>query len=189
MNKYIFDVCSDILTLNEIGSNKNAAYTFSDPDGTQSGKSGYSFGASQFDIENNWVALDCLRDCGFLPKDIKRLYLQNGDISDLNRRLLENKRVIDSYDKLQVKFCLDTVTARLEGKVVSDETFAHLVDYHNQFNISHNGKMHQYIKQLKDITPVDILNFKLSTKWGKDRPDDIYRRYETIKKYFKHAKT
>ncbi len=187
MNKFLFDACCAVLSTNEIGNNKNLAYVFSDPDGLRTGKSGYSFGASQFDIENNWVALDCLRDCDFLPKDIKRLYLQNGDISDLNKRLLENKDVIDRYDELQAKFCMDTVTARLEGKVVSDETFVHLVDYHNQFNISVGGKMHQYIKQLNNIAPEDVLNFKLATKWGKDRPDDVHRRYQTIKKYFSHA--
>jgi hypothetical protein len=64
------------------------------------------------------------------------------------------------------------------------------VDYHNQFYVSFNGKMHRWLKAYsstgQELTPAAILNFKLKfLKWGRKRPDDVKRRYENIRAVFK----
>ena len=63
----------------------------------------------------------------------------------------------------------------------TEKTFIQLVDYHNQFNLSKNGKLHNWLKERKFITSKSILDFKLKqTKWGKEHPQDVIRRYNNI---------
>ena len=59
---------------------------------------------------------------------------------------------------------------------MDEKTFVHLVDYHNQFNLSKGGKMHQWLQLKSLLTPDDVLNFKLGLKWGKEHPEDVKRR-------------
>ena len=67
-----------------------------------------------------------------------------------------------------------------------EKTFVHLVDYHNQFNLSKNGLMHRFINNKKVLTSHDILNFKLKeTKWGREQPRDVKRRYNNIENNWK----
>lgn len=177
------------IKMNEIGSNDSLAYKFSDPDGVNSGKSGYSFGMSQFDIENNWDAIIGLKKAGFKPKDVKRLFCQNTNISDLNAKLLENKSVIDEMDvhhlETSANHC-DRLCVKSNIEFVNNEAFIHLVDYHNQMYMSPNGKIHRYLASLDvPVTSDHILDFKLNqTSWGKRRPDDVQRRYNNIVRHF-----
>jgi hypothetical protein len=185
----------EVLLENELGGDLSLALKFSDPDGVRTGKSGYSFGISQFDIENNWDGILCLRDCGFRPKDLNRLYDQNSDISDLNAKLVGSKEIIHAADlkhiNQSIKWTVDKILPACKFKHnVSDEAIAHLIDYHNQFYISFNGKMHRWLKTFaltgEELTPADILNFKLKyIKWGRTRPDDVNRRYDNIRNVFK----
>lgn len=172
----------DAIAMNEISGNLSVAYRFSRASG---GNSGYSFGRSQFDVSNNRYAVIFLRKkCNFMSKDINILLRLDKDVSELNKKLREHKKEIDDYDLQHIKNMIKYVGGILSDlEVENEETFVHLVDYHNQFNLSYNGKMHKYLKTLKFATCENILNFKLNqTKWGKEHPQDVKRRYNNIKK-------
>ena len=184
----------EVLTRNEIGPDKSQAYCFSDPDGLESGKSGYSFGRVQFDIENNWRALHCLEECGFRPKDLDRLFEQKGPIGDLNRKLLAASDVVDRFDMLHTLESVEHCKSLLEDydiKLSSIETFIHIVDYHNQLYMSKGGMLHKSLINMmlmgaREITPEDILRIKSDkTKWGRERPDDVERRFKNIEAFCK----
>lgn len=185
------------ITLNEVGATpEKFIYSFSDPDGINTGKSGYSFGRSQFDIQNNWKGIHCLEECGFTPAEVTLLFKQNGAVSKLEAKLLANKGIVDKYDtehiQESINHCLKLVKQCDPSFSPEDniEAFANIVDYHNQFYLSPNGKLHRYLKQSVADSgvsvlhePTLILNFKLNnTKWGRTHPSDIKRRYNNIAK-------
>ena len=173
----------DAIAMNEISGNLSVAYRFSRASG---GNSGYSFGRSQFDVSNNPFVSQFLRNkCGFTAEDINNTLLRlEKDVTELNNKLREHKKEIDDYDLQHIKNMIKYVGGILSDlEVESEETFIHLVDYHNQFNLSYNAKMHKYLKTLKFATCENILNFKLNqTKWGKEHPQDVKRRYNNIKR-------
>lgn len=174
----------DAIAMNEISGNLSVPYRFSRASG---GNSGYSFGRSQFDVSNNRYAVIFLRKkCNFMSKDINILLRLDKDVSELNKKLREHKKEIDEYDLQHTNEMITYVGTLLSDlDVENEETFVHLVDYHNQFNLSKNGKMHKYLKTLNFATCENILNFKLNqTKWGKEHPHDVKRRYNNIKNYY-----
>jgi hypothetical protein len=66
-----------------------------------------------------------------------------------------------------------------------DEAFIHACDYHNQFNMNAHGKAIAYLAALAHpVNAQDILGYKLTTIWGKKRPDDVRRRFNNIHKLF-----
>lgn len=184
----LLKACEETIFQNEVGGNRNLAYKFSDPDGLRTGKSGYSFGCSQFDIKNNNDAvLFLLNECGFTEADITVLQEQRRDISHLEQKLFYCKDLVDEADRKHMAHSIDIVESRLEScnYDIDHETFVHLVDYHNQFYISRNGKMHRFMQKCDHLDPQDILTFKLhNTLWGRKRPDDVKRRFNTIHSYF-----
>lgn len=173
-----------VIALNEISGNENVICKFS----YAGGKSGYSFGRSQFDVTHNIRARNFLKNiCGFSDQDIKKLLNLDKDIGYLNERLKLFRRDIDNLDKDHIRDMVNYV-ASLNGmpEFENEKTFVHLVDYHNQFNLSRNGLMHNFIKNRKMLTSKDILNFKLKeTKWGREQPRDVKRRYKTIEENWK----
>ena len=168
----------ELLALNEISGKTEVAYRFSYA-GT--GKSGYSFGRSQFDVSNNSSARAFLRtQCGFTADDVQRLLNMDKDIKDLQAELKNFKKEIDQLDLDHVKGMVEHI-AGLEGlPQMNVEAFIDLVDYHNQFCLHQNGMMHNYLKSLKVVTAKDILAFKLELKWGKMHPQDVRRRWNNI---------
>ena len=65
--------------------------------------------------------------------------------------------------------------------VDTEKTFIQLIDYHNQFNLSKNGKLHNWLKERDFIISKTILDFKLKqTKWGREHPQDVIRRFNNI---------
>lgn len=174
----------NIIATNEIDGILSVAYRFSK---APWGKSGYSFGRSQFDVSNNPSVSQFLRNkCGFTDDDINTLLKLSKDITGLNDKLIEHKKEIDAYDLQHTKGMIKHV-ADLVGEldVQSEETFVHLVDYHNQFYLSKNGKMHRYLQTLKFATCENVFNFKLAhTKWGKEQPEDVTRRYVNIRNHY-----
>lgn len=170
------------ISLNEVSNNEKVIYRFSD---AKLGNSGYSFGRSQFDVKNNKTAVRFLEEkCGFTEKEILRLLTKDKNISDLNEKLLKCKDLIDEFDKSHIKEMVEYVKS-LDGLPLleSEKTFIQLVDYHNQLRLDRNGRMHKWLKSNKLIKSVDILVFKLNnTKWGKEQPQDVKRRYHNIEK-------
>ena len=173
-----------VISLNEISGNENVICKFS----YAGGKSGYSFGRSQFDVKHNSKARNFLKNiCGFTDQDINKLLKLDKDIGYLNERLKLFRTHIDKLDKEHINQMVNYV-ASLEGlpEFENEKTFVHLVDYHNQYSLSKNGPMHRFIKGKKLLTSQDILNFKLKeTKWGREQPRDVKRRYKTIEENWK----
>lgn len=176
----------EAIALNEISGNTAVAYRFSRASG---GNSGYSFGRSQFDVSNNKAVSQFLRNkCNFSNEDINTLLRLDKNISKLNNKLREHKKKIDEYDLQHTKEMINHIT-NLSGlpELENEKVFVHLVDYHNQFNLSINGKMHKYLQSLKFITSENVLNFKLrQTKWGKEHSSDVIRRYNNIEYHYQH---
>lgn len=178
------DLFEKIIFRNELGGDSSLLYKFSDPDGIRTGKSGWSFGLSQFDINNNPRAIDCLRECGFTTDEISGLKVQTvSDMRPMHNKLLANCTVIDRYDDHQLSECLQWPAKLCKGAAIALEEsgLLSLGDYHNQFYMSRGGKMHTHLKGLKrPVTAEDIYRFKLTLPWGKKRPDDVDRRYDNI---------
>jgi hypothetical protein len=175
------------ILLNELSGNKDKAYKFSDPDGKESGKSGYSFSTVQFDIENNWDGILCLKACGFRPKDLDRLFEQRGPIEDLNAKLYQNRAIVDRFALEHIDGSCEHVLSLLRGsriQVEDMETLVHIVDYHNQLYMSPHGALHRWLLQAKAVNAASFLAFKFTIKWGRNRPDDVQRRFRNIKKVF-----
>ncbi|WP_306583838.1 hypothetical protein [Fusobacterium ulcerans] len=173
-----------VIALNEISGNENVICKFSY---VGSGKSGYSFGRSQFDVTHNIKARNFLKNiCGFTDQDIRKLLNLGKDIDYLNERLKLFRNDIDRLDKEHIRNMVDYV-AGLDGlpNFENEKTFVHLIDYHNQFNLSKNGLMHNFIKSKKILTSQDILNFKLGLKWGREQSQDVKRRYNNIENNWK----
>jgi hypothetical protein len=183
-------LCMDVLTANEIGGNLALAYRFSDPDGERTGKSGYSFGRVQFDIENNWTGILALKACGFRPKDLDRLFEQRDPIADLNAALYREKDTVDEYDRRHVaeavEHCRDLmVDSKIRFNLAA---MVHLVDYHNQLYLSPGGPLHRHLAGKGKATPKIITDFKrYCTAWGRKRPDDVLRRAGNIDRILKGA--
>lgn len=174
---------------NELSGNLAYAYKFSDPDGVRSGKSGWSFGRCQFDLINNPMARQCLTSAGFTLEEVVGLTKQTigrATMAALSARLQtpEVMAVIDEYDNRQLDETIVHTRAVLTsaGLTISDpETFIHLIDYHNQFCLSYGGKCVVYLQRLgRPIAASDLLDYKLTTLWGKKRPDDVARRWNNI---------
>lgn len=169
----------EILAKNEISGNENVICKFS----YAGGKSGYSFGRSQFDVTHNLAARKFLKEkCSFAADEIARLLNLDKNIIDLNNKLSKFRKEIDELDLSHVKEMIKYV-GNLENmpKVDTVKTFIQLVDYHNQFNLSRNGKLHNWLKERNFITSKSILDFKLNqTKWGRENKADILRRYNNI---------
>jgi hypothetical protein len=172
---------------NEIGNVMKLAYVFGDPDGVHSGKSGYSFGVSQFDIHMNPNTLDILLECGFTTEEIRSLKDQTADVvamALLNAKLFDHKDVVDKWDAKQIKYCMSWVLSLMqEVDCIVDSIYPlyHIADYHNQLNMSRGGRLYTWLKsQSVPVTSTMIRDFKLTIDWGLKRPDDVKRRYKNI---------
>ena len=99
---------------------------------------------------------------------------------------MDSRTHIDKLDKEHINQMVNYVAALDKlPEFENEKTFVHLVDYHNQFNLSKNGLMHNFIKSKKILTSKDILNFKLGLKWGREQPQDVKRRYNNIENNWK----
>lgn len=183
-----------ILSYNEVGNNSDLVYQFSDPDGVRTGRSGWSFGNSQFDINNNSRAQKILLECGFTETEIFLLEKQDRrlDMSTMNAKLLLNAEIINRADRDHVLDSISHCISILLKDLIpleTDEVFYHIVDYHNQFHFSNEGKLHRWLRELgRVITVDDIYDFKMNnTLWGSSRPDDVRRRFNNIQNIFKGA--
>lgn len=182
----------DVLFLNEVGGDAQYVYRFSDADGFRTGRSGWSFGVSQFDIAHNAdLAPKCLKAIGFTDQEIdfiKKQIYSTQEMARISVRLKEKSSIVDKYDLLHMGETVSLVANLLKKYNCTDvdvDAFLALCDYHNQFCISPNGKMEQYVKTViaseGKITFAHVSARKSATKWGKDRPDDVRRRDKNIK--------
>ena len=180
----MIELFREIILQNELGGNRDLIYCFSDPDGVRTGRSGWSFGVCQFDVANNPDAILCLRACGFTTDEILGLKNQTLEIGPLNNKLRAVCAIVNYWDTRQLRGCLyhPLNLCREYGISLGDRACVyHLADYNNQFYMSRGGKMHNFLKKLgRPVVIGDILKLKMSTRWGKKRPDDIHRRFDNI---------
>lgn len=179
-----------VILANELSNDVAYAYKFSDPDGVRSGKSGWSFGRSQFDTKNNPQALKCLSECGFDDTAIKGIVNQTVNVAALNGKLRAASAIIDRYDAVQFRACIvkaQSITKK-HGIVLADDTaLLAIADYDNQYYLSDRDKpgyLIYYLKRLDHPAQAkDVLDFKLDhTLYGKKAPEDCRRRYNNIVK-------
>ncbi len=187
----ILDLFRRCIVANELDNNLAFVYRFSDPDGVRSGKSGWSFGICQFDINNNPSAVLCLRECGFTTDETAALKAQTIDVKPLAARLKKQSATVDRWDSVQLHECLLHPLQICSDSGVAfadDEAKLHLADYHNQFYMSRGGKMHGFLCGLgRPVSASDILACKLRMPWGRKRPDDVRRRYNNIVRIAREA--
>jgi hypothetical protein len=187
----IRELFEKIILANEHGGSTARIYKFSDPDGVKSGKSGWSFGLAQFDINNNPQAILCLRECGFTTDEIDRLKAQTLQaMKPMDTKLLANCTVVDRYDDQQLAECLCVPESlcKKSGIELTVGGLLALADYHNQFYMSRGGKMHTWLQKLgRPVIAEDIRYFKESLPWGQKRPDDVQRRHDNIMKVLQEA--
>lgn len=186
--KLLFTKC---IIANELGGDLSLVYIFSDPDGVRTGKSGWSFGVVQYDINNNASALLALRDMDFTTEEILGLKAQTIDIKAMNQKLVDHKDIVDSWDMKQLLECL-TWSLKLCNEVKTDFTdeaaFLSTADYHNQFGFSRGGRLYTFLKgHTQPVSSEMIRDFKYTLPWGikqlaKNDPskDDVFRRYSNI---------
>lgn len=186
MEETLNDLFRKLIFRNECDNNPSVVYRFSDPDGVHSGKSGYSFGISQFDINNNDSAAQCLKECGFDSVLIQKIKDQTIDVGPLASRLKANAPVIDKWDTRQLSYCLNRAlnfcTSR--GVPLSDSAaILAVADYFNQYGSMGDGAEAYFDELGRPITAEDVLNFKLThTKYGKEHPGDCQRRFDNLAK-------
>ena len=190
--KTLNELFYDVILLNELGGSTEAALRFSDPDGVQSGKSGWSFGVCQFDLENNNTASTCLKDCGFTSAEIDHLIRQDIPVSavrELESKLKANAGIVEQYSIAQLAYCLNkALNFDVDFGIPLADSAAILAgaDYVNQYGSQGNGAVAYYKKLARPITATDVLNFKLAqTKYGREHPADCKRRYNNILKVVK----
>ena len=182
-------ILAKALLENEISGNLAFVYKFSDADGVRTGKSGYSFGRCQFDLQNNPMARQCLTDAGFTLEEVVGLTKQElgaETMRALNARLQTPAvmAIIDDYDNRHLDETITHTHAVVTNAglhLADQEVFIHLADYHNQFYINYRGKCVAWLQRLgRPISSADVLDYKLTTLWGQKRPDDVARRWNNI---------
>jgi hypothetical protein len=170
---------------NELSNHITAAYRLSRATG---GTSGYSFGVTQLDISNNPAAAICLAECGFTPSEIATLKTSIVVTKPFDARLLAHATIIDKYDDRQLDECLHHVLdLAITRRFSFADDFAIVVaaDYHNQLNMSRNGRLASFCVALgRPVAGQDIYQLKMSIDWGKEEPEDVDRRYNNIAKIF-----
>jgi len=187
MSKTLNQLFTKIIQLNEIG--EDSPYTFSDPDGVRSGKSGWSFGAVQFDTKNNDAAIKCLIECGFTKEEIEGVVNQTIDVKPLEKKLKAGASIIDSYCERQLQYCLDgagNFVVKYCLSILDSGGLLAIADYWNQYGSMGYGAGAWLRSLNRPITAEDILTFKLEhTKYGREHPKDCKRRYNNLIKVTK----
>lgn len=211
-----------VLMLNELGGGVGG-YELAD---AKIGKSGYSFGGNQMDLSNNREARNILRDI-LLIKNLSKEQIKaslekfekkgkfdhfstNSDVSLINAALGSEegvKEINKAYVK-EIKANAEHIDSVIKKAHKDLQPFLKdpvvkliLADYHNQFHLDANGKMHNLLKGktvqfAKEVT-LDIAAIKTpddlikqlreaiyATKWGQDKDGkrDIARRQGNIDK-------
>ena len=184
-----------IILANELDNSLRHVTKFSDPDGVRSGKSGWSFGVSQFDLQNNPAAAACLRACKFTEAEIQGLIAQTIDAKALEPKLKASSAIIEMFDNAQLKGCVERAQRILFKRSITpanDAALLSVADYANQYYLSAIAKpgylVHYLMKLPHAFTAEDVLQFKIiSTPYGRKHPDDCRRRYNNLVKIMKEA--
>lgn len=185
MSETINEMFRRVICLNEGG--ESVAYKFSDPDGVRSGKSGWSFGVSQFDTRNNDQALVCLKECGFTVNEIHGIVDQTIDVRPFAARLAAHADIIEKYDLAQLHHCLNSAGQFGEkyGIPISDSAcLLSLGDTINQYGSLGSGSAAHLMALNRPVTNEDVLTMKLEWKYSQTksgRADTVRRAGNVVK--------
>ena len=194
-------------------TNSSVAYRFIwDKIGYSFGKIQVNIGAVIQNKNNvNTNRINFLKGIGFSEKDIKLLtvipaeYTKDELARSQTRKILNekvnhlNKRLYDSRDSID-KFCSTELNERINiinkydvtNQLVYENEIAYiqLIDYDNQLRFNNGGTLYKYLKNKinnKDLIlrGQEIVDLKLTLKYGKEAPADIKRRSNNILKHIK----
>lgn len=182
--KTLNELFREVILANELENKIRLALEFSDPDGVRSGKSGWSFGVSQFDTQNNDAAIECLKECGFSSAEIRGIVNQKVDVRPFAARLAAHAEVIERYDEAQLGRCVNSAMNVVAGNGIRAESpggILALADYVNQYG-SIGPQFVKFMVELgRPVIAADVLNFKLlHTKYGREHKGDCKRRYANL---------
>jgi hypothetical protein len=177
-----------VIIANELDGDLGFITKFSDPDGVRSGKSGWSFGLCQFDINNNPVAMTCLQAIGFSSEQIAGLRAQTIDVHPLESLLKAHADIIAKFDDAQLSGTLlrsQNILAKYGIRHADDTAILAVADYANQYYLSDvrkPGYLVGYLAGLgRPFRADDVLKFKLDyTAYGKTHKSDCQRRYKNL---------
>lgn len=194
--KIDFNKIKEALLLNELSGNKSAGLRLSWAGNTNSG---ISFGYHQIDTKHNSLGFKLLTNWGVTNYDLEQIknfnsnpnsksfniFKKSSSCFRIEEILKKNKNEIEKlYDDSLMGYIKYFKEIGIDKLPIKDEkTLVQLIDYHNQFNLSKDGKMHKFLKEQKEIDSNLILNFKnTQLKWGqsKEGRDDIMRRFKNI---------
>jgi hypothetical protein len=194
MSTNLVEQLDKIIIENELSGNLAFVHKFSDPDGVRSGKSGWSFGRVQWDVQNNPAAARCLAECGFTAAEIAGIKGQSIDVHQFEPRLKAHADIVKKWDDLQLESCLrraQNILAKHGVTPADDTALLAVADYDNQYHLSDINKPGYLVHYLAGsglFTAKDVLQFKLDhTKYGEDHPDDCRRRYNNLIKIMKET--
>jgi hypothetical protein len=181
--KSLNEMFYDIIVLNELGGDLSLSLKFSDPDGARTGKSGWSFGPCQFDTQNNSQALACLRECGFTEAEITGIVNQTIDIHPMNAKLAQCGEIVEKYSTAQLSYCLQKALnfdTDFGIPIESPDGILAGADYVNQYGSQGNGAKAYYQSLGRPVTAQDVLDFRLTTLYGRNHPADCKRRIANV---------
>lgn len=187
---------STALKLNEIGNNEKLAIQLS---WAGNSNSGLSFGYQQVDTKHNVNGFNLLKEFGCTDEEIKYIknfnsapsktkfeeFKKTNHYNSINKKIESNKNKLkDLFDESIIQYFeyLKRIGV-FNYKYENANCLVHLMDYHNQFDLSVNGKMHKWLQNQKNISLDLIKKFKLEeTAWGRSEQGkkDVIRRFENI---------
>lgn len=167
----------------------------------EAGKSGWSFGPIQFDISVSPTGRKILEEIGVSREDVQELATDIWSKRHENRFLIENivEHINAMLKKRMYRFSIARQSYEYISKAVSRlgmlkdtehlklnmPTMLMLIDYHNQFHISRNGRCHEWLKRQEAVGVNNFMMFKYDLPWAQkiEGVDDIKRRFECIMDY------
>jgi len=192
------NLAMECVAISETGGREDMWYRMSL---ASTGNSGLSFGPVQFDVSANSMARSIMTRIGLSAYEVQILasYKSGGEIEDLPDDVQEVRAIVDEllkkeenqkivYDE-SVKF-VGYGVSRVENLggfdyKINSMMLMFLIDYHTQFEIDIDGKLHKWMQTLDYITAERFVDFKKTLLWA-SKPKgmrDINRRYNAVRNF------
>lgn len=200
MTQKLLQVCSEVIVLNECPIKTDWPRLKI----ASIGDSGFSFGPQQIDCSKNGLGAVILRKIGVDEKDIQSICAfsriknpvmpDKGVVSRVEKLLKANVDLLeDEFDKYVNSKLTEILSYPSVRKLPNTEhaIVVMFVDMEVQFNLNKGGMIDQWLLRTytDSISPEELcqkfLAEKLSTKWGRSQPNDVFRRYDNAVRVLK----